>query len=182
MGLVQQLLLQQQARNSNSSVTMDFNSTVEGSKIYVLDKKSFNLSVGTLKSKTLPVAKLGTLQQTMTMTVDFDGKERVFTDVPPNADSAKEGDLVYACNGERLTPVIDSMVCQSRNVLDSIPFHERVVNESLSMKSMVNPKIAEDEKRLKAIEDLQKKQAATDEKLDTILKMLKDITVEKKSK
>lgn len=162
---------------------MDFNSTIEGSKIYVLDKKNFSLSVGILKSKTLPVAKLGTLQQTITMTVDFDGKERVFTDVPSNADSAKEGDyLVYACNGDRLTPVIDSMVCQSRNILDSVPFHERVVNESSSMKSIVNPKIAEDEKRLKAIKDLQKRQAETDEKLDTILKMLKDITVEKKSK
>lgn len=183
MGLVQQLLLlQQQAHNSNSSLTMDFNSTVEGSKIYMLDKKNFMLSVGILKSKTSPVAKIGTLQQAMTMIVDFDGKDRVFSDVPPNADSAREGDIVYACNGERLTPIIDSMVCSSRNALESIPFHERVINESTSMKSIINPKIAEEAKRSKAIEDLQIKQQETDEKLDVILKMLKDITADKKSK
>ena len=136
---------------------MDFSSLGNGNPFYVLRKgEKPILEVGMVKSKTQPRAKWPTqnpnvmaglqVQQVIDVVATINGKDETFSEIPINVEIAEQ-----------------------------IPYHKVVISETEKMLEVLNPQYAENKKQARTIIDLERRQADTDKKLDTILTILQKL-------
>lgn len=179
---------------------MDFNSLGQGSPFYVLNKSEKPiLKVGTVKSKTNPQPKYqnGTnafntanIQNVISITATFDGKDEVFPEIPINVEVAKIGEnVIFSGSQNAMAAVVENLIQSSKKALEQVEYHNRMIAEGDKILEVLNPKYAEDKKQAKTISELEKKQAETDKKIDKIsadnmqiLTMLKKLTEKSSSK
>lgn len=163
---------------------MDFSSLGNGNPFYVLRKgEKPVLEVGVVKSKTQPRAKFPTqtpnimtgvqMQQVVDVTATINGKDETFSDIPVNVEIAARGNDTFSGSREAMLQAVDAMLQTSKKALDQVPFHKGVIAESEKMLEVLNPRYAEEKRQARTISDLEKRQAATDQKLDSILEILK---------
>jgi small-conductance mechanosensitive channel len=88
---------------------------------------------------------------------------------------AAKGNITFSGSREAMLQAVDTMLQTSRKALDQIQYHKGVIAESEKMLEVLNPRYAEEKKQARTISDLEKRQAATDEKLDSILKILQKL-------
>lgn len=165
---------------------MDFSSLGQGSPFYILRQgEKPILEVGTVKSKTQPHVKFPTqtpnlmtglqTQQVIDVTATINGKDETFNDIPLGVEIAAKGNVTFSGSREAMLQAVDTMLQTSRKALDQIPYHKGVIAESEKMLEVLNPRYAEEKKQARTISDLEKRQAATDEKLDSILRILQKL-------
>lgn len=149
---------------------MNFCNLVEGSPFYFLEQGSkFKLSVGTIKSKTVPVQKLAIpTQQVFNVTVSFDGVDRTFIDIPVTAEVAKDETGIFSCNREKMIPIVEGAIFASKEALKQIDYHKNVIVEGEKMMEILNPKYAEEKRQREIIDTLKKKQDETDKVLTQV--------------
>ncbi|MBQ7690208.1 MAG: hypothetical protein IJT30_03310 [Muribaculaceae bacterium] len=163
---------------------MDFNSLGNGSPFYVLRKSDRpTLEVGVVKSKSQPQPKyqpqavpnafVGTgLQQVVTIVATINGKDETFPDLPINVEIAAKGNDTFSGSREAMLQAVDAMIQSSKKALEMVEYHKLVKVEGEKMLEMLNPRYAEEKKQARTITDLEKRQAATEQKLDNILAIL----------
>ena len=165
---------------------MDFSSLGQGSPFYILRQgEKPILEVGTVKAKSQPHVKFPTqtpnlmaglqTQQVIDVTATINGKDETFNDIPLGVEIAAKGNITFSGSREAMLQAVDTMLQTSRKALDQIQYHKGVIAESEKMLEVLNPRYAEEKKQAKTISDLEKRQAATDEKLDSILKILQKL-------
>lgn len=165
---------------------MDFNSLTNGNPFYVLRKgEKPVLDVGVVKSKSQPRAKFPTqtpnimtgvqMQQVVDVVATINGKDETFQEIPINVEIAQRGNDTFSGSREAMLQAVDSMLQTSKKALDQIPFHKSVISESEKMLEALNPRYAEEKKQARTIKTLEERQAATDAKLDSILKILQKL-------
>lgn len=165
---------------------MDFNSLTNGNPFYVLRKgEKPVLEVGVVKSKSQPRAKFPTqtpnimtgvqMQQVVDVVATINGKDETFQEIPVNVEIAQRGNDTFSGSREAMLQAVDSMLQTSKKALDQIPFHKSVISESEKMLEVLNPRYAEEKKQARTIKTLEERQAATDAKLDSILKILQKL-------
>lgn len=165
---------------------MDFNSLTNGNPFYVLRKgEKPALEVGVVKSKSQPRAKFPTqtpnimtgvqIQQVVDVVATINGKDETFQEIPVNVEIAQRGNDTFSGSREAMLQAVDSMLQTSKKALDQIPFHKSVIAESEKMLEALNPRYAEEKKQARTIKTLEERQAATDAKLDSILKILQKL-------
>lgn len=165
---------------------MDFQSLGNGNPFYVLRKgEKPILEVGTVKTKTQPRAKWPTqtpnvmtgmqMQQVIDVTVTINGKDETFSEIPINVEIAARGNDTFSGSREAMLQAVDAMLQTSKKALDQIPYHKGVISESEKMLEVLNPRYAEEKRQARTISDLEKRQAATDQKLDAILGILQKL-------
>lgn len=161
---------------------MDFLSLGSGSPFYLLRKGDKpQLIVGTVKDKSAPMPRYqaqavptafnGTnIQQVLTITATINGKDEVFTDVPCNVEIAAKGNDTFSGSREAMLSAVDAMIQSSRKSLEMVDYHKAVLAEGEKMLETLNPRYAEEKKRDKSIVELERRQAATDQKLTELSK------------
>jgi hypothetical protein len=165
---------------------MDFQSLGAGNPFYVLRKgEKPILEVGVVKSKSQPRAKFPTatpnimagvqIQQVLDVTATINGKDETFNEIPVNVEIAARGNDTFSGSREAMLQAVDAMLQTSKKALDQIPFHKGVIAESEKMLEVLNPRYAEEKRQARTISDLEKRQADTDKKLDTILGILQKL-------
>lgn len=165
---------------------MDFQSLTNGNPFYVLRKgEKPVLEVGVVKSKSQPRAKFPTqtpnimtgvqIQQVVDVVATINGKDETFQEIPVNVEIAQRGNDTFSGSREAMLQAVDSMLQTSKKALDQIPFHKSVISESEKMLEALNPRYAEEKKQARTIKTLEERQAATDAKLDSILKILQKL-------
>lgn len=165
---------------------MEINSLTNGSPFYVLKKgERPMLEIGTVKSKSQPRPQYQTqtpnllngmnFQQVVDLTVTINGSDRVFSGIPLNVEIAAQGNETFSGSREAMLQAVDNMLQTSKKALEQIPLHKNVIAESEKMLEALNPRYAEEKKQARTISDLEKRQAATDAKLDSILSILKKL-------
>lgn len=165
---------------------MDFQSLCNGNPFYVLRKgEKPVLEVGVVKSKSQPRAKFPTqtpnimtgvqMQQVVDVVATINGKDETFQEIPVNVEIAQRGNDTFSGSREAMLQAVDSMLQTSKKALDQIPFHKSVISESEKMLEALNPRYAEEKKQARTIKTLEERQAATDAKLDSILKILQKL-------
>lgn len=165
---------------------MDFMSLGNGNPFYVLRKgEKPILEVGTVKTKSQPRAKWPTqtpnvmagmqMQQVIDVTATINGKDEVFSEIPTNVEIAARGNDTFSGSREAMLQAVDAMLQTSRKALDQIPYHKGVIAESEKMLEVLNPRYAEEKKQARTIADLERRQTATDQKLDAILGILQKL-------
>ena len=165
---------------------MDIQSLTNGSPFYVLRKGERPvLEIGTVKAKSQPRPQYQTqtpnlmngmnFQQVVDLTVTINGSDRVINNIPLNVEIAAQGNETFSGSREAMLQAVDNMLQTSKKALEQIPLHKNVIAESEKMLEVLNPRYAEEKKQARTISDLEKRQAATDEKLDSILKILQKL-------
>lgn len=165
---------------------MDINSLTNGSPFYVLKKgERPTLEVGVVKSKSQPRPQYQThtpnlmnglnFQQVVDLTVTINGSDRVINNIPLNVEIAAMGNETFSGSREAMLQAVDGMLQASKKAIEQVPFHKNVVMEAEKMLEVLNPRYAEEKKQARTIIDLEKRQAATDAKLDSILSILQKL-------
>ena len=165
---------------------MDFNSLGSGNPFYILRKgEKPMLEVGVVKAKSQPRAKFPTqtpnimsgvqLQQVVDITATINGKDEIFAELPINVEIAAKGNDTFSGSREAMLQAVDAMLQSSRKAIEQVPYHKTVVAESEKMLEVLNPRYAEEKRQAKTISELEKRQAATDQKLDAILGILQKL-------
>jgi hypothetical protein len=70
---------------------------------------------------------------------------------------------------------VDAMLQTSKKAIEQVSYHKSVIAESEKMIEVLNPRYAEEKRQARTILDLEKRQAATDQKLDSILAILQKL-------
>lgn len=165
---------------------MDFSSLGNGNPFYVLRKgEKPILEVGVVKSKTQPRAKWPTqnpnvmaglqVQQVIDVVATINGKDETFGEIPINVEIAQRGNDTFTGSREAMLQAVDSMLQTSKKAIEQIPYHKVVISETEKMLEVLNPQYAENKKQARTISDLERRQADTDKKLDTILTILQKL-------
>ena len=165
---------------------MDINSLTNGSPFYVLKKgERPTLEIGTVKSKSQPKPQYQTqtpnvlnginFQQVVDLTITVNGSDRVIPNIPINVEIAAMGNETFSGSREAMLQAVDTMLQTSKKAIEQVPYHRNVIAESEKMLEVLNPRYAEEKRQARTINDLEKRQAATDQKLDNILNILRKL-------
>ena len=165
---------------------MDINSLTNGSPFYVLRKgERPTLEIGTVKAKTQPRPQYQTqtpnlmngmnFQQVVDLTVTINGSDRVINNIPLNVEIAAQGNETFSGSREAMLQAVDNMLQTSKKALEQIPMHKNVIAESEKMLEALNPRYAEEKRQARTIKTLEERQTATDQKLDSILSILRKL-------
>lgn len=165
---------------------MDIQNLGIGSPFYVLRKgEKPVLETGVVKTKSQPRAKFPTqtpnimqgmqIQQVIDVTVTINGKDEVFSEIPINVEIAARGNDTFTGSREAMLQAVDAMLQTSKKAIEQVPYHKSVIAESEKMLEVLNPQYAENKKQARTISDLERRQADTDKKLDTILGILQKL-------
>ena len=165
---------------------MDIQNLGIGSPFYVLRKgEKPVLETGVVKTKSQPRAKFPTqtpnimqgmqMQQVIDVTATINGKDEVFSEIPINVEIAARGNDTFTGSREAMLQAVDAMLQTSKKAIEQVPYHKSVIAESEKMLEVLNPQYAENKKQARTISDLERRQADTDKKLDTILGILQKL-------
>lgn len=138
-----------------------FGALRQGSTIYVLDKQNRpSLKIGKVETTTQPTGYnmpyVQPIGQTFDIVVKYDdGRTDEFKQLQTQNSIAVYGNVVVAETRELMMQEIDAMERDSKRVLDSVPYHESVLQSVGEMKAVLSPEYAkeiETDKRLNTLE------------------------------
>ena len=146
---------------------------------YVLDKgENPNLQIGQVVSVSNPQTKYPTFNngftpQPMETVVDVKVKlgddEVDFKQLPANGHIANDKSLVVSDNKEAMSAEVDAMLRQSKAILESVDYHERVVKSCEGMLLQLNPQIAKEKEQTEKINKLEGKVSGIEGKIDKMM-------------
>jgi hypothetical protein len=149
------------------------------SLFYVLDKgENPNLRIGQVVSVSNPQTRYpsfnnGFTPQPMETVVDVKvklGDEEVdFKQLPANGQIANDKNLVVSDNKEAMSAEVDAMLRQSKAILESVDYHERVVKSCEGMLQQLNPQIAKEKEQTEKINKLEGKVSGIEGKIDKMM-------------
>ena len=156
-----------------------FSNLSQNSILYVLDLQSTpKILSGPIERISIPRPRYNTFNPAMEMVVDItatiNGEKREFKGVP-NGSIANFGNdaFVLAENREALNSYINSMLQNSRSVLESVEKHKKLIENYEEALVELNPEKKADKEKDLAIQSLQSQVA---ELKDIILSMAKNET------
>nr|WP_302965241.1 hypothetical protein [uncultured Prevotella sp.] len=149
------------------------------SLFYVLDKgENPNLRVGQVVSVSNPQTKYpafnnGFTPQPMETVVDvkvkLNDEEVDFKQLPANGQIANDKNLVVSDNKDAMSAEVDAMLRQSKAILESVDYHERVVKSCEGMLQQLNPQIAKEKEQTEKINKLEGKVSGIEGKIDKMM-------------
>ena len=159
---------------------------------YILEKSdTLNLKVGQVVSVSNPQPKYNQYPQTPVygtqpeMTVDIKvkvGDEVMeFKQLNANHSLANSGNVVVSDNKEAMSAEVEGLLRTSRQVLESIPYHEKVITTCDSILRELNPQFAKEKEQEEKIGALEERMGDINSKLDKMFEILSD-TIGTKSK
>ena len=149
------------------------------SLFYVLDKgENPNLRIGQVVSVSNPQTRYpsfnnGFTPQPMETVVDVKVKlgddEVDFKKLPANGQIANDKNLVVSDNKEAMSAEVDAMLRQSKAILESVDYHERVDKSCEGMLQQLNPQIAKEKEQTEKINKLEGKVSGIEGKIDKMM-------------
>lgn len=149
------------------------------SLFYVLDKgENPNLRIGQVISVSNPQTKYPTFNngftpQPMETVVDVKvklGDEEVdFKQLPANGQIANDKNIVVSDNKDAMSAEVDSMLRQSKAILESVDYNKRVVESCEGMLQQLNPQIAKEKEQTEKINKLEGKVSGIEGKIDKMM-------------
>lgn len=152
-----------------------FSALRQDGSIYILDKgENPTLKIGAVTSI---IPRMGTYQNAFNNTVDIKAKigEQVmeFNQLPANLNKTYyNNSIVVASDKDAMLQEVESFIKNSQQVIESVPYHEKVIATGEEMLIALNPQIAKDKANEEKIIKLEEKVGSIDNRLDTITNML----------
>ena len=115
------------------------------------------------------------IQQVVDIVATINGRDESFNEIPLNVEIAARGNDTFSGSREAMLQAVDAMLQTSRKAIEQVAYHKSVIAESEKMLETLNPRYAEEKKQARTIKSLEERQAATDQKLDSILRILQKL-------
>lgn len=141
-----------------------FSNLRANSQIYILHKEaSPYVDVGTVVSVSQPVPKfpVANFMQQQELVVDvvvkINGNDVTLQKLPANLDVADQGingSLVITTSREAMNSEIDSLRQKSLSILNSIEYHNKIVQDCELLLQRLNPEFAEQRQQKQEIDEL----------------------------
>lgn len=159
-----------------------FSALRQGNLFYVLEKgDSPKLKVGYVVSVSTPQPKYSTnytqpfsMESTVDITVKVGDENQEFKQVPGSLSIANFGisNVVISESKDEMNKEVDAMLRSSKQIIDSIPYHESVVKSCEEILKELNPQFAKQKDQEDKINNLETKVGGMETTLDEIRQML----------
>lgn len=172
-----------------------FSGLRQNNLFYILEKgEDLNLKIGQVISVSNPQPKYNQFNTTNAfsqpeMVVDVKvkvGEESLdFKQLNANMNIANSGNVVVSDSKEAMSAEVESLLRNSKQIIESVPYHERVVASCDVMLRELNPAFAKEKEQEEKIGALEQRMGHIDGKLEKVLELLSDtvgISKSKKSK
>lgn len=170
-----------------------FSGLRQNNLFYILEKgEDFNLKTGQVVGVSNPQPKYNQFCSAPTYGVQPElfvdvkikvGDETVeFKQLGANMSIANSGDVVVSDSREDMSAEIESMMRNSRQIIDSVPYHERVLASCDTMLRDLNPNFKKEKEQEEKIGALEQRMGHIDGKLEKVLELLSDTVSASKSK
>ena len=107
--------------------------------------------------------------------VKLNDEEVDFKQLPANGQIANDKNLVVSDNKEAMSAEVDTMLRQSKAILESVDYHKRVVDSCEGMLLQLNPQIAKEKEQAEKISKLEGKVSGMEGKLDRMMGLLEQV-------
>lgn len=131
---------------------------------YVLDKgENPSLRIGQVVSVSNPQPKYPTtyngfnpngMEMFVDVVVKLPNEQIEFKQLPANLQIANSDQFVVSESREAMDAEVDAMYRHSKDIVDSEPYHKRVMEECLKMRATLNPQIAKEKQQEEEIKNL----------------------------
>ena len=172
-----------------------FSGIRQGNLFYILEKgEDLNLKIGQVISVSNPQPKYNQFNTTNAfsqpeMVVDVKvkvGEESLdFKQLNANMNIANSGNVVVSDSKEAMSAEVESLLRNSKQIVESVPYHERVISSCDVMLRELNPAFAKEKEQEEKIGALELRMGHIDGKLEKVLELLSDtvgISKSRKSK
>lgn len=164
----------------------------QGGLFYILDKgEDVSLKVGQVVSVSNPQPRYSNFgnptygaQPDMVVDVKVKVADEVmeFKQLNANINIANSGNMVVSDSKEAMSAEVEGLMRSSRQVIDSISYHEKVVTSCDAMLRELNPQFAKEKEQEEKIGALEERMGNIDDKLSAMFDLLSDTLGKRKSK
>lgn len=164
----------------------------QNSLFYVLDKSNLKLQIGEVESVSNPTPKYNHAQYTaqpfaqpemfVDVKVKLGDSIAEYKQLSSNHTVANSGNLIVSDSKDAMSVEVESMIRNSRSVLDSIPYHEKVIESCDVMLRELNPQFAKEKQQEEKIGALEEKMDGIETTLNQMMGLLSDAIGQNKSK
>lgn len=151
-----------------------FSALRQGSTLYILEKgEKPILKTGQVIGVTFPNNNF--LTNTVNITIKVGEATRELTDVPSSLSVAQQRDLIIAETKDLMSNEVDNLVQSSRSVIESVPYHQSIMESCEEILKGLNPRFAKEKERDEDINGLKKEMGEMGSKMDKILTLLETL-------
>ena len=165
----------------------------QGVMFYILEKgEDISLKIGQVVSVSNPQPKYNqfgsaqsyTAQPEMVVDVKVKvGEETMeFKQLNANMNIANSGNLVVSDSREAMSAEVEGLLRSSQQILDSIPYHEKVITSCDTMLRALNPQFAKEKEQEEKIDALEERMGNIDDKLSKMFSLLSDTLEQRRTK
>ena len=151
-----------------------FQALRQGNQVYILYKSdSPVLKIGIVQSVSAPLSYYGGAS-TVDINVKVDNDNLDFKHLPATLSIANynNSDIVISESKETMVSEVEGMIRVSKDVLNHIPYHEKVIIEGEQMLRQLNTQYAKQKDQEEKINNLETKIGGIESKLDNISELL----------
>lgn len=151
-----------------------FSALRQGSLLYILEKGDKPvLKIGTVASVTQPnYMNNNFLSSTVDISVKVADQNLDFRNVPSQQSVTSYNNAIITETKELMSNEVDNMLQLSKSVIDSIPYHNQVIESCEEIQKELNPRYAKEKERDEEISNLKNKMGGIESKMDKILTLL----------
>ena len=142
-----------------------FSALRQGAVLYILSKdENPTLKIGYVESVTQPRPRYATfnpnvsfgtnMETVVDIAVKVANDKLEYSGVPANASIHEYNKIVISESREAMISEVDAMLQNSKNVLENVGCHEKIIDQCEEILKQLNPSYAKEQERDVAIEDL----------------------------
>lgn len=105
-----------------------------------------------------------------------------FKQLSSNMNIANSGNVVVSDSKEAMSAEVESLLRNSKQILESVPYHERLITSCDGMLRELNPQFAKEKEQEEKIDALEQRMGHIDGKLEKVLELLSDTVNTSKSR
>lgn len=165
----------------------------QGGMFYILDKgEDMRLKIGQVVSVSNPQPKnnqfgapyaYGAQNETFVDVKVKVGEETLdFKQLNANHNIANSGNVVVSDSREAMSAEVEGMLRNSRQILESVSYHESVISACDLMLRELNPSFAKEKEQEEKIGALEERMSNIDDKLGKMFELLSDTLEQRKAK
>lgn len=152
-----------------------FSALRQGSIIYILEKgEKPTLKIGSVVSVTQPTynVNFGLNGSTIDINVKSGNEIMDFKNVPGSHTITSYNNVVIAETKELMSNEVDNMLQNSRSIVESVPYHDNIINSCEEILKNLNPRFAKEKERDEDISNLKNKIGGLETKMDQLISIL----------
>jgi len=160
-----------------------FNTLAKGNLFYILDKNNkLDLKIGKVVDINTNGQMYNFVPQELDIAIDVNGETYTFKKVPSNLSIASPSTgVVISDNKEDMFTEVENAIKISHQVIDSVPYHKAILENSDSILAKLNPKFAKEKEQEQKINNLENRMGGIEQGITNLQSMIAKVLNQNKT-